>query len=235
MENDVSAANVNTLANSTEISAPVIPPKRPILPFVLIALLILAAGGGGYWYWTTTPQYSINRISSSIEQHDLSAFKKYVDIESVTGRAVSQLMESIMKDPNAVHNDFEGFAQGLVETFKPQLVKIITNELESYIETGEFKSEKENELEGFSLQQIGKKAGGNSATVKGTSYVKKEGKIAIVGLEVNLPDYNTSVVVDLKMRDRGNYWQLAEISNFGQMITKLNQLEQAKLQNSIDP
>jgi len=218
--------NGGDLSTVTE-TAPETPRKRRLWVWVMAVVILLAGSGAGCWYWTTTPQYSLHCIAKAAEQHDLVAFKKYVDLESVTNRGVSQLIEVFMNDPDEVQNDFDELAQGLIEALKPELVKQFTTEIETYIEKGEF--EKGSKDEGISPTEFLKKTGDQSDPSFSIGNVKKEGKIAVVELNIEMPEYKSTLTADIKMRDRGKYWQVAEIANFGQLIKKLDELEKAKL------
>ncbi len=206
-----------------------IPDKRKPLWIWVMVIGVLLISGAGYWYWTTTPQYSLRCIGKSIKQHDLAIFKKYVDVDSMANRAVNQLIDVYMDDPEIGDDNINELAQGVVEVLKSQLVKLFTNEIESFVESGEFEANEDSEGEGISPNELWNKAGSKSANLIGISNVKKEGKIAVVGMKIQLPEYNSEIVLDLKMRDRGNYWQLVEISNIGDAVKKLDKLEKDKL------
>lgn len=212
------------------------PKKRLVLPWVLAVFLLALLGGGGYYYWTTTPQYSLRAIAQAVKQHDLPAFEKYVDMESVSTRAVDQLLTVSMNDPEEVQNDFTGIAQGMIEMLKPQLVKAIKSEVENFVEKGNVETAKNQDKNGPAVvKDLLNKTEDNSIKVMGTKYVKKEGNIAIVGLEIKVPEYDSTLVVDFKMRDMGNYWQLAELSNLGDVINENERLEKAKLDKLNQP
>jgi|GEM_PF-1026964 len=203
------------------------PLNRRLWLWVLVAALLIAASGAGYWYWTTTPQYSLHCVAKAAKQHDLVAFKKYVDLESVTNRGVSQLMDTILNNPDEVQNDFAGLAKGFIEALKPALVEQITTEIESYIETGDF--ENENQDASFSLDKLLKVTNGQSDPSFSIGKVKKEGKISVVELKIEVPEYHKTLTADIKMRDRDKYWQVAEISNFGTLVKEIEALEKAEL------
>jgi hypothetical protein len=233
---DTEQTNLSNVITPEFNSDLLLPKKRRVLPWVLAVLLLALLGGGGYYYWTTTPQYSLRAIAQAVKQHDLPAFEKYVDMESVSTRAVDQLLAVTMNDPEEVQNDFAGFAQGMIEMLKPQLVKAINSEVENFVEKGNVEAAKNQEKNGPAVvKDLLNKAEDNSMKVMGTKYVKKEGNIAIVGLEIKVPEYDSTLVVDLKMRDMGNYWQLAELSNLGDVINENERLEKAKLDKLNQP
>ncbi|HBQ87286.1 MAG TPA: hypothetical protein DER33_00015 [Syntrophomonas sp.] len=217
-----------------ELNSDVLPPKkRRVLPWVLAVLVLALLGGGGYYYWTTTPEYSLKMIAKAIKQHDLPTFEKYVDIESVSTRAVDQLCEVAINDPEEIQNEL---ADGLIEMFKPQLVKVVNKEVKSFVEKGSVETDASQDKEDpVVVKDLLNKAKDQSMQVVGTKYVKKEGNIAIVGLEIKVPGYDKNLVADLKMRDMGNYWQLAELSNLGDVINESKRLEKAKLDKLNQP
>jgi hypothetical protein len=78
-------------------------------------------------------------------------------------------------------------------------------------------------------------SGAGAKSVK-IAYVKKEGKMAIVGFQTQPEGYAEPVVLDLKLRERDGYWQLMELSNYTAYQKKIDELETkrvAKLNESV--
>jgi len=126
----------------------------------------------------------------------------------------------------------ESIGKGLVALLKPQLSKIAKQQIAKFVETGTLKEERkktESSEPDFSLSDIWNKAGGEKAGFQGIEYIKKEGKIAYVGLKFFQKKYNTDLILDLKMRDRGGYWQIAELSNFADYIKRMDELETKRI------
>ncbi|MDU2208959.1 MAG: hypothetical protein E7E42_04920 [Veillonella sp.] len=72
--------------------------KKKIIIAVLVAIVAIALG----WYllyFTKTPVYSLNLAREAVEKHDVNAFKKHVDVDSIIGSGYAKQPES--SDQNA--------------------------------------------------------------------------------------------------------------------------------------
>lgn len=63
-------------------------PRMSLLRALVIVAVLLV--GGGYT-WLQTPSYSIYRIQQALRTRDHAAFRRYVDLDSVVGHAVSEV------------------------------------------------------------------------------------------------------------------------------------------------
>ena len=204
--------------------------KKLVVGLVVVCLVILGAGGVYYWQYTKSPKYSLLQAKNAFEQHDLVSFEKYVDVEGITNSLIDQMLETATEQekPKGEWEQLgESIGNGLVALLKPQLSKLAKQQIAKLVETGKLEEEQEstesNEPD-FSLSDIWNKAGGEKAGFQGIEYIKKEGKIAYVGLKFFQKEYNTDLILDLKMRDRGGYWQVAELSNFADYMKKWTNL-----------
>ncbi len=199
---------------------------------IIVGLVIVLCGGiFFYWKFTRSPRYSLWQAVKAVKQHDLASFEKYVDVEGMTSNLIDQMLK-LGSDKGKVKDEWgqlgEVFAKGLVAFLKPQLVKIAKQQISDYIEKGKFEEKKEGtKTEGikFSLSDIWSKTRSEKKNFHGIKYVKREGKIVYIGLKLFQEEYNTTLILDLKMRNRGNYWQVAELSNLSEFINEINKLE----------
>lgn len=207
-----------------------------------LAALVLTGGALVYWHWTRTPTYSLRQIQKALETHDVAKFEKYVDIESVSSRLIDDLMSRALKETQS-QSGAEGLgtalAAGLVQLMKPRLVDAIREQALRVVEEGNFESStpptSENDSEGVSLQAISEQIGASDDSFKGIKYIKKQGKIAIVGLAFRNVKLNADLVLELKLRDKGGYWQLAEFANVVELLQEIKSLETARLARVNEP
>lgn len=209
--------------------------KKLVVGLIVAFLIILSAGGVYYWQYTKSPRYSLLQAKNAFEQHDLNNFEKYVDVEGITNSLIDQLLE-ISTEKEQSKDEWEqlgeSLGKGLVTLLKPQLSKLARQQIAKLVETGKLEEEQQrtkSEEPDFSLSDIWNKAGGEKAGFQGIEYIKKEGKIAYVGLKFFHEEYNTELILQLKMRDKGGYWQVAELSNFADYMKKLGELETKRI------
>ena len=204
--------------------------KKVYIVFIIIFLL-LAIAGVVFWQYTTTPRYSLLQIKKAYDKHDFTSFEKYVDIETVTNSLVNQFLEKTLeanrtKDKEEIIG--ESFYKGLIEALKPKLNTIAKDQIADIIETGKFEEQKKNEnskdKESSSSNTLDR-----SDNVKnifqGIEYEKKEGKICYVGLKILNEKSNSTSTIDIKMRDKGGYWQVIEVLDilkFGETLDGSN-------------
>lgn len=201
--------------------------KKKIVLAAVVAVIVIALLG--YWYWTKTPQYSLKQMQESVAQHDLAAFNKYVDIDSVTSRAIDQLLELKLNDPKDVQDDTtKNFAAGLIKILKPQLVAVAKEEMKTFVEKGTTEIPDNQSANNPKMKEL-LNTGSGKAEFKGVAYTNKDGKIATVGLDMFYPKLNSTTLLEVKMREMDGYWQIAEISNLASFVKKLEELETAKL------
>ena len=63
--------------------------ERAVFPLALFTSVMSLV----YWYWTTTPQYALAAVVMSITNHDTQMFEKYVDVDTVSGRAFDEIVD----------------------------------------------------------------------------------------------------------------------------------------------
>lgn len=206
--------------------------KKIIIIVTAITIIILGVGGYYYWKHTTSPKYSLWQAKKAFEQHDLISFEKYVDIEGISNNLIDQMMIMEQEKPKDEWEALgESIGKGLVELLKPQLGKLTKYQVAKIVETGRFEEEKNKKAEESELSFLGiwNKTGGEETGFQGIKYVKKEGKLAYIGLNIFLEKYNANLILDLKMRDKEGYWQVAGLSNFADYMKKIGELENERI------
>lgn len=211
--------------------------KIAIISVIVIVVIAIAIY---YWQWTRSPKYSLLQAKKAIENHDVVSFEKYVDVQSLTERLIDQFLDLATAQQEQPVDEWEqmgqNIAKGFINLLKPQLAKLAKEQVAYYVEKGSFEDAKDkDESPKFSLKEIWNKSGGEKSKFRGFEYVKKDGKIAVVGLSFFHEEYNTKLVLDIKMREKDGYWQVAELSNFSDYMKKLDQLESKRIEELNKP
>ncbi|RSK46680.1 DUF2939 domain-containing protein [Hymenobacter perfusus] len=202
--------------------------KKTIL---LILLAVLAVGGYLYYRQLRTgPEYSLMQAYKAVTDHDVATFERYVDIGSVTSNLVDQVAEqgAALSGLNS-----GGLAlTGALQLFKPQLARTAREQVRRYVETGSAQAAAEAGSAGplnVSVLGLAGKVVGEGSRFKGIKYTRKEGNQAFIGLEFTQPLYDTTLVLEVSMRNQGDYWQATAISNSGALIRQVARLEKQRL------
>ncbi|MDU0372183.1 hypothetical protein ACFPAF_17400 [Hymenobacter endophyticus] len=199
----------------------------------ILILLLAALAVGGYWYYrklSTGPEYSLMQAYKAVTDHDAAAFERYVDVTSVTGSLVDQVAGQSsalgLLNPGGIA------MKGALRLLKPQLAQAARQEVKRYVETGSATAATEatpKRLGNVSILGLADKVVGQGSSFKGVKYSREEGEQAFIGLEFTQPRYDTTVVLEVKMQDRGDHWQATEITNTGEILRHVARMEKQHL------
>ncbi|MBX0291889.1 DUF2939 domain-containing protein [Hymenobacter sp. HSC-4F20] len=202
--------------------------KKTILALLLAAVLI-----GGYLYYrslTTSPEYSLLQAAKAVHDHDSAAFERYVDVGSVAASVVDEVADQ--GSALGIINPGGIAMQGALRLLKPQLTQAARQEVQRYVETGSIQAAAAASSKGMLNVSVLGLAGAvvsPESTFKGVKYTRQEGEQALVGLEFTQPRYDTTLVLEVKMLDKGDHWQATEITNTGAILKHVAQMEKQRL------
>jgi tetratricopeptide (TPR) repeat protein len=188
---------------------------------VTTVLALLSGGVGAVWWIYSSPWYSLRVIKSAVEQHDVTTFEKYVDIDGVIGRLLGEL-PGLLSGREELKMLGEEAAQFIQEFAKDTIVKAGRSAVETFIERGRFD---EKLTEQGVLSKFLKDNRVRDIKFVSLKEVKAEGKICYVTATVHIEAYDGDADVTFMMRDKGMYWQVAEMSNASGFLTSLATLQ----------
>ena len=198
---------------------------------ILIIVVVLGLAGGYFYYrnFVGSPKYSLLQAHEAMQDHNMAEFQKYVNIESVTGSLVDQLASH--QSMLSALNPGSLISKQVLRFMKPQVAQIAGNEIQKYVETGDFKKDPNapKKKVDISLSGLWHKVVSDSAAFEGVKYVNEQGETALVGLEFTQPRYDTTLVVEVKMQDKGDYWQVVELTNTGELLKHTSRLQKHRL------
>ena len=203
---------------------------------LLLLVLLLALGTGGYFYYQSLkqgPKGALVLAAAAVQAHDMTTFERYVDVNSVTVHLVDDVTQQ-----GAVLTDLVPggglLMGGAMRLLKPTLAKAAHQEVQRFVETGSLESAAAaapKRLVNVSLTGLAGKVVGPDSEFKGIKYSREEGDNAYVGLEITQPKYDTTMVVEVKLRRQGDHWQVTQIINSGELLRDVAQLEKKRLLN----
>ena len=203
---------------------------------LLLLVVLLALGAGGYFYYRSLkqgPSGALVLAAAAVQTHDMAAFEKYVDVNSVT----SHLVDDVAQQGSALSSLLPGgslMMGGAMRLLKPALAKAAHQEVQRYVETGSLEAAAAaapKRMVNISLTGLASKVVSPESEFKGIKYTREEGDNAFVGLEVTQPKYDTTMVVEVKMHRQGDHWQLTQITNSGELLRGVARLEKKRLLN----
>lgn len=106
--------------------------ERLIYPLFFLTVI----AGLAYWYWTTTPTYSLTQIIGAVKNRDVDTFQKYVDVESITDRAIDDVLHGPARESGMFGNMDNMIGAGIIGLFKPEIAAIAKTQVLKFIESG---------------------------------------------------------------------------------------------------
>ena len=203
---------------------------------LLLLVLLLAIGAGGYYYYRSLkdgPSGALVAAAAAVQTHDMATFEKYVDVNSAT----THLVDDVVQQGSVLTSLMPGgslMMGGAMRLIKPALAKAAHTEVQRYVETGSLEAAAAaapKRLVNVSLTGIAGKVVSPDSEFKGIKYSREEGDNAFVGLEVTQPKYDTTMVVEVKLRRQGDHWQLTQITNSAELLRGVAALEKKRLLN----
>ena len=201
---------------------------------LLFFVLLLALATGGYYYYRSlkaSPSGALVAAAAAVQTHNMVTFEQYVDVNSVT----SHLVDDVTQQGSVLTSLVPGgglMMNGAMRLLKPTLAKAAHAEVQRYVETGSLEAATAaapKRLVDISLTGLASKVVGPESEFKGIKYTREEGDNAFVGLEVTQPKYDTTMVVEVKMRRQSDHWQMTQIMNSGELLRRVAQLEKKRL------
>lgn len=201
---------------------------------LLLLVLLVAVAAGGYYYYLSLkngPKGAMAQVAAAVQTHDMATFEKYVDISSVT----THLVDDVAQQGSALTSLLPGgslMVGGALRLIKPALAKAAHNEVQRYVETGSLEAAAAaapKRLVNLSLTGLASKIVSPDSQFKGIKYSREEGDNAYMGLEVSQPKYDTTMVVEVRLRRQGDHWRLTQITNTGELLRNAAQLEKKRL------
>ncbi len=194
----------------------------------LLLILVLGVAGYAYWRYTTSrPTYALRQAQQAIQAHDAAAFDRYVDVEAISTQLLTDL--TAQRSLLGALNPASWVVRGLSGMARPALAAGAKRQVDAFVETGSLEKAR---AEGgkFSLAGLVTKVVSDSSEFKGVTYERVlDNGTAEVGIAFTQPRYDTTLVVNLRLRDRGDHWQVTEIVRPGEIFGHVGRMEKDRL------
>ena len=202
--------------------------KKKLFIAALVAVVAIVLGWY-FLYFTKTPVYSLNLAREAVEKHDVNAFKKHVDMDSIIGSSYDDVVVMQLEDPEIKNSPFKDLAEVMFQGLKPKIVPILSNEIYNAI-AKQPESSDQNAREKQAADEMKEKTGVKDLEFKSIGSATVDGNSAVVPVTFNSKELNQDVTFNLAMKklDDGT-WQAVKINNIKEFLILVEQHEkQAK-------
>jgi len=200
---------------------------------VLVLLVLLVLLVGGYFYYRSLaagPTYALMQAARAFQTHDVTGFEQYVDVRSVSANLINQVADQ--SEALGIPSSNSLLLEGALQALKPQLAEIARQEVQHFVKSGAAPNPDQlpsTPLGKVSVLGVVGNVVGTNSRFKGVKYVREEGDQALVGVELTQPKYDTTMVIELKMHNEGDHWQVKEIANARELVKRFAQLKKNEL------
>ncbi|MDU7146286.1 MAG: hypothetical protein E6305_07105 [Veillonella sp.] len=169
--------------------------------------------------------YSLNLAREAVEKHDVNAFKKHVDVDSIIGSGYDDVVAMQLEDPEIKDNPLKGLAEVMFQGLKPKIVPILSNEIYNAI-AKQPEDSNQNAREKQAADEMKEKTGIKDLEFKSIGSATVDGNSAVVPVTFNSKELNQDVTFNLAMKklDDGT-WQAVKINNFKEFLALVEQHE----------
>lgn len=217
--------------------------KTKLKIFVAVIVLLIIAIGGSFAYfnyYVKTPQYALNAIESSVKNHDIDEFNKYVDTDSVVSGVTDDMLTAIISAQEGLPDEAKAAMNNMATMFKAPLVASLNEGLNTFVKTGELQTgdtTKDSQGAMINSDMILDQTGLSGLSFDGVDYVNVDeaNGTAEAGIKATQSEINQQFTfnVVLQKQDDG-YWKVTKITNFADFLKVLSDARKQEIADYID-
>ncbi len=196
-----------------------------VVVFVAIAV-ICSAGFAWRHHVIRSPEYSLRRLANAVERHDVATFQELVDVDTVVNRFLDASLAASLADTTDTSLG-ASIGKGLLALMKPRIADELKASITAVVERGLPAAPSDAGTMGAYTSQWGI----TRESFKGMSGVSRQGASAMVSLQFYNARIDSTVTVQLRLRDMRTCWQVSEIANAGELVTNINAAESRRLES----
>ena len=225
--------------------------QRNIIIGLIIA--VVCALSFYFFYWVKTPLYSVNLIRESVEKHDVVQFKKHVDMDTLYGKAIEDMLIAVDKieGTEIMSNPFSA---SIVEILKEPAVELLKgkdalngNEIlilerndrvgKKLVATGNGQGNLTNARFGEEFyygdrfsEELKEKADAENIELKDISVIEERGNRALIAIKLYNSELGKNFILKVKMNKLvDGTWRIKEITNLVDYFLEVDKAQKEKL------
>lgn len=210
--------------------------NKKIILLLSVLCFIAAAMAYYFLYFIKTPEYAINEIRESVQQHDVAKFQKHVNLKTIYNKGFDDI---ILAESKINHFAMNPIALGVINLMKPGIVELAIDETLTTIAREKVEKPKPSLKPGEApengnvldamKQNLQRKAHLKSLKFKDLKLNKTNKGKAEVTLVVTNTELNKDYPLLLNMLCTDDeVWEVREITNLAPTLLKMEAAYRAK-------
>lgn len=212
--------------------------KLKIFVAAILLVLIIIGGSLAYFnFYVKTPEYTLNAIQKSVQNHDIDEFNKYVDIDNVVAGVTNNMLDGIIASQANLPEEAKIAMNSLATMFKAPLTASLQEGLNTYVKTSSWQSGNTTEDSQGAIidsDMILEQTGLIDLSFEGIDYINinEQNGTAQAGIKAVQSEINQSFVFKVTLEQQPDgYWKVISIDNFAEFIKALEAGRQEFIKN----
>lgn len=212
--------------------------KLRIFAAAILLVLIIIGGSLAYFnFYVKTPEYTLNAIQKSVQNHDIDEFNKYVDVDNVVAGVTNNMLDGIIASQVNLPEEAKIAMNSLATMFKAPLTASLQEGLNNYVKTGSWQSGNTTEDSQGAIidsDMILEQTGLIDLSFEGVDYIdiNEQNGTAEAGIKSVQSEVNKSFVFKVTLEQQPDgYWKVISIDNFAEFIKALEEGRQEFIKN----
>ena len=193
------------------------------------AVAILA--GVGYCFFhtdTDTPDFAIKSVEKSIEKHDVKAFHRAVNLDSVLDSGYDGFVDGLTNFDSAMVPETRDAIRNFTQMLRAPLLLSLKAAVDSYVATGDL-----NTQENIGVADLIQRTGLNDIEVHGVKNIERNDaneNEAFADVIVFQPELGSEFPIRVVLaRQEDKSWQIVRVQNFQDFVAQVAQVRKAQI------
>ena len=211
---------------------------------VAAAIILILLGAYIFNIREKTPEYSMQMIEESINNHDKSKFENYVDMDQLLNNTYDSFVDGMMDSDKVLPPDIKDSITNFAQLLKMPMITSMKQFIMNYIETGDLDNQySDNDVnqsdESFNaVKEIFDRAGLNKIEFRQIGNIKIDDNNqdqAIAEVAVYQKDAEREFIFEAVLeKDSSKQWRIVDIKNFRDFIAMVNLSRHTQIDKYLD-
>ncbi|MBR4153474.1 MAG: hypothetical protein IKT98_11025 [Selenomonadaceae bacterium] len=196
-----------------------------------IAALAVFVTGGGYYYFharSEEPATAIKAVTRSIEKHDVKAFHKAVNVDTLLDSGYAGFVDGLILFDNTMTPDAKEAIKTFTGMLRAPLMLSMKSAIDSYVATGD-----PNLKENVGVTEILQRTGLNDIEVRSVQNIQLRDANrdeAFADVIIFQPELGREFPIQITLaHNEDGKWQITRIQNFQEYVAKIAEARRAQL------
>lgn len=200
---------------------------------ILVSVIVVMATVIGFLMhkhsYEQTPEYTLKEIRTSLDNHDMKTFEKYVDVNNVIESSYPVLMEGLMESEAVVSKDGKTAMGDIFRMMKDSIIETFKSNIDHYVSTGSWIHKEARES---AASELLTRSGLNQLELRNIEGITATGEkdTVIANILVYQHELGSEFAFEaLLVKNEAGLWRVTEIRNLKDFIVAISQARKIQM------